>query len=402
MTNPPEPTPRRRRDLDFDEWLAILVAFGVLGPILFWGLRPLSGNLALGTGNFGGLTGSSAPSATASPIGEATPSTVPAIGANGIGATGIGANASGANASGASTSPIGPQYGPTLNNNGLVMGAGLGAVAVGANAAVAEKPATPATPAPIETPIASPTAIPTTAAVPDSQPTPILAASPTASPTASPSPTPTIALAAPTAAPTVAATTAFKDVPSGTWEAPFVTALGGKKLLSSFADGEFKPDELVTRSQFAAMLSQAMGLAADPNGAKAFKDLPPTYWANPMIGSAIKAGFMRGYSATEFRPDQPIPRHQILIALASGLKLQPPADVPGVINRYKDSKDLVKYAVGRVAAATEASLVVNPTALDRLEPNRPATRGESAAMIHQALVNQGKFPAIDSAVIVKP
>jgi hypothetical protein len=395
MTNPPEPNSRRKRDLDFDEWLAILVAFGVLGPILFWGLRPLSGNLAL-NGNAGGL--GATPSAT---IGAA-PTPVPTVTVTAAAVPAIGANATAPNVNG--NSQIGPQLdGNGLANSGLANNAGLAAGAAGAagmGTAAMAKPAAAAptaTPAPIETPIASPTAIPTTAAVPAGTPTPIVTETPSASPSASPS----VAMAAPTEAPTIAATT-FKDVPKGTWEAPFVTAMGSKKLLSSFENGEFKPDEPVTRSQFAAMLSQAMDLPADAAGAKTFKDLPATYWANPAIGSALKAGFMRGYSATEFRPDQPIPRHQILIALTSGLKLKPPADVPAVVGRYKDSKDMVKYAIAPVAAATEASLVVNPTALDQLEPNRPATRGEAAAMIHQALVKQGKFKAIDSAVVVKP
>jgi hypothetical protein len=392
MTNPPEHPPRRKRDLDFDEWLAILVAFGVLGPILFWGLRPLGSNLALGDGQpFGGLTapapalspnpGAIAANPVATPLAAATIApAVPAIGANAGGPKGDG-----------------------MSGMAVPLGVGLGGLAMGAAPSVAAPAAPLAPPAPIETPIPSPTVIPTTAAVPDGKPTPVLDASPEASatPVASPTASPTIVMAAPTAAPTIVAST-FKDVPKGTWEAPFVTALGDKKLLSSFAKGEFKPDEPVTRSQFAAMLSQAMGFTADPAAAKAFQDLPAKYWATPMIGSAIKSGYMRGYSAKEFRPDQPIPRHQILIALVSGLKLKAPADVPGVMARYKDGKDVVKYAIDRVATATQASLVVNPTALDQLEPNRPATRGEAAAMIHQALVEQGKFKAIESSVVVKP
>jgi hypothetical protein len=390
MSNPPEHPPRRKRDLDFDEWLAILVAFGVLGPILFWGLRPLGSNLALGDGQpFGGLTnpapalspnpGAATANPVATPIAAATIApAVPAIGANASGPKGDG-----------------------MSGMAVPLGVGLGGLAMGSAPSVAAPAAPLAPPAPIETPIASPTAIPTTEAVPDGKPTPVLDASPGASASPEASPSPTIVMAAPTAAPTVLAAV-IKDVPKDSWESPFVTALGDKKLVSSFAKGEFKPDEPITRSQFAAMLSQAMGLPADPGAATAFKDLPTAYWATPQIGSAIKSGYMRGYSAKEFRPDQPIPRHQILIALVSGLKLKAPADVPGVMARYKDGKDVVKYAIDRVATATQASLVINPTALDQLEPNRPATRGEAAAMIHQALVEQGKFKAIDSSVVVKP
>jgi hypothetical protein len=49
-----------------------------------------------------------------------------------------------------------------------------------------------------------------------------------------------------------------------------------------------------------------------------------------------------------------------------------------------------------VAAATENALVVNYPNRDQLKPTQAATRSEIVAMIHQALVQQGKLPAVES------
>ncbi len=49
-----------------------------------------------------------------------------------------------------------------------------------------------------------------------------------------------------------------------------------------------------------------------------------------------------------------------------------------------------QYAVDDVAATTAAGIVVNYPDRRMLNPTRPATRGEVAAIIHQALVSQGK------------
>ena len=61
---------------------------------------------------------------------------------------------------------------------------------------------------------------------------------------------------------------------------------------------------------------------------------------------------------------------------------------------YSDSSQIPNYAVPAIAAATERRMVVNYPNLDRLEPNRTATRAEVAAFIYQALVYSGNPPEV--------
>ncbi len=58
---------------------------------------------------------------------------------------------------------------------------------------------------------------------------------------------------------------------------------------------------------------------------------------------------------------------------------------------YRDAAQIPKYAVDAVAKTTAAGIVVNYPNLRVLNPNQAATRGEVAALIHQALVYQGKI-----------
>jgi hypothetical protein len=65
-----------------------------------------------------------------------------------------------------------------------------------------------------------------------------------------------------------------------------------------------------------------------------------------------------------------------------------------VTDYYQDAALIPQYAVDDVAATTAAGIVVNYPDKRMLNPTRPATRGEVAALIHQALVSQGKAAPI--------
>jgi hypothetical protein len=62
------------------------------------------------------------------------------------------------------------------------------------------------------------------------------------------------------AAPVIAQThtqTQFSDVPSGHWAREFITTLADRGIIAGFPDGTFRPNEPVTRAQYAAMVRSA-------------------------------------------------------------------------------------------------------------------------------------------------
>ena len=61
---------------------------------------------------------------------------------------------------------------------------------------------------------------------------------------------------------------------------------------------------------------------------------------------------------------------------------------------YQDAEQIPQYAVDDVAATIAAGIVVNYPERRMLNPTRPASRGEVVALIHQALVSQGKTAPI--------
>ena len=213
-----------------------------------------------------------------------------------------------------------------------------------------------------------------------------------------PTPTPTPAPAPEPTSPPL--NSRFADL-VGHWAAPFVDPLAEAGLVRGFLDGAFRPERTVSRAEFAALV-----MAAFPGGSTAggrtrpFADVPQNFWGREAIYRAQAQGFISGYPDGTFRPNAPMTRVQALLALVSGLDLGiGQSDQLGV---YRDRAQIPTYATEAIAAATQQRSVVNYPDVDRLRPMEPVTRGETAALVYQALVRRGKMSAVASPHIVQP
>ncbi|OUL33454.1 fasciclin domain-containing protein [Nostoc sp. 106C] len=192
-------------------------------------------------------------------------------------------------------------------------------------------------------------------------------------------------------------TSNLSDVGSNYWASPFITALAQRNVIAGFPDGTFKPDQPVTRAQFAAMIQKAFNQNTVRQLASGgFSDVPANYWAADAIRVAYETGFMSGYPGNRFLPNEQIPKVQAIVALSSGLGLTA-SDASNVLNTYyTDASAIPNYAVNNVAAATQANIVVNYPEVRQLNPQRTLTRAEAAALLYQALVRQGQVQPIAS------
>ncbi len=126
-----------------------------------------------------------------------------------------------------------------------------------------------------------------------------------------------------TASPSLAQTT-FSDVSSNYWAAQFIQQLSQRGVIAGFPDGSFRPEEAVTRAQFAAMVNKAFQKSQQRLPIN-FADVPSNYWASSAIQQAYTIGFLSGYPGNRFEPNQAIPRQQVLVSLANGLEIVPVA-----------------------------------------------------------------------------
>ncbi|MEH2285491.1 MAG: fasciclin domain-containing protein [Nostoc sp.] len=220
---------------------------------------------------------------------------------------------------------------------------------------------------------------------------PIVISAPASSQTPVPSATPSPATPSPTS------TVNLSDVSSDYWARPFIQALAENNVISGFPDGTYRPNQPVTRAEFAALIQKAFSNQNRVRqlSAGGFSDVPANYWAASAIQNAYEIGFLAGYPGNLFKPNQEIPRVQGIVALSTGLGLTG-GDTSTLSTYYNDASAIPQYAVGSVAAATVGNLVVNYPDIKQLNPQQSLTRAEAAALLYQALVKQGRLQPIAS------
>jgi S-layer homology domain len=355
MTNMPPSDPRSsRRNLDFDEFIGILVAFTTIGAILFWSF---SRRNATGW-DFNLFPPTTQPSAE--PGTNNLPNNLLPLQPN----VGVSPNVqpngnSNLNVLPPASPPVNEQETPSVPNNGILGG------------------------------------IPPQVVIP-----PQVGQSQIIPPVTKVPPRPFDGVTTPVGKlPIIPPPRAFTDVPNDFWAKGFIDALSSRKIIEGFEDYSFRPNQPITRAEFAAILERAFNKETGQSQLS-FTDITQKYWATAAINDAIAKGFLKGYPDKTFKPEQKIPRVQVLVALVSGLNLKTPSSPDKVVSIFKDAKDIPKYAIDRVAAASVDKLVVNYPDKLAFTPNREATRAEVAAMIHQALVRMGRLQPIQSENII--
>ncbi|MGM9607160.1 MAG: S-layer homology domain-containing protein [Oscillospiraceae bacterium] len=98
----------------------------------------------------------------------------------------------------------------------------------------------------------------------------------------------------------------FKDVPDDAWYTMAVLTLDKAGIITDSDDGNFRPNDPITRAELAVMAAQFCTVTGKIP-ATSFKDVPSTHWAAKEIALIEYAGWIEGY-AGYFRPDDNLTR----------------------------------------------------------------------------------------------
>lgn len=213
----------------------------------------------------------------------------------------------------------------------------------------------------------------------------------------------------------IASGSVYRDVPDGYWAEAAIKEAYEMGFMSGYPGNTFRPRQPVTRAEALTSLARNLEL----------RQRVPSTAQNTVPGQQAQAV---GQSTAQQSTAQQRTRRPIVLPLAALSLMQPlmrataapavaqpvrsnpqaaarpqqkAARIPAsttLRSYYDDANRIPEYAINPVAAVTRAGIVVNHPNQRLLKPTQPATRGEMAAFIHQALVNQGQLPPLTENV----
>jgi len=146
-------------------------------------------------------------------------------------------------------------------------------------------------------------------------------------------------------------------------------------IISIPADGEFSPEASVTRGEMAYFLTKLYNAHITPGtpvNYDPFADVSNTHYYANSISYARGLGVMEGYGDGTFRPAQEVTYAEAVKTIVCALGY--------AVHAY--THDVTAWPEGFLLSAAEIGLTKNITIID---PNAPATKGDIAILIHNAL-----------------
>jgi hypothetical protein len=120
----------------------------------------------------------------------------------------------------------------------------------------------------------------------------------------------------------------FPDVKDGDWFAPYVKTAVANGVISGYANGNFGPNDSLTREQAAKIVVNAFDLPLATPEVASFSDVKSTAWSYSFVETLVSYGIVSGYGNGKFGPADNVTREQV--AKIVSLALSPEAPVPPV------------------------------------------------------------------------
>ena len=167
------------------------------------------------------------------------------------------------------------------------------------------------------------------------------------------------------------------------WFYEAVMRAAGLGLFSGYGNGDFGPNDKITRGQVAVVLWNMTGRPPIDEGTTQFPDVEAgTYYADAVAWARTK-GVVSGYKDGRFGPNDPVTREQLAAMLANYAREVAGIEVSGSASDYEGMKDagsVSPWAVSSVGWCF-GSEIMSGTEDGYVNPQGNATRAEAATIL---------------------
>ncbi len=143
------------------------------------------------------------------------------------------------------------------------------------------------------------------------------------------------------------------DVMDGSWYANYMKFAVSKGYISGYDDGTYRPNNVITRAEFAAMIARYIDIE-QLNGEDKFTDITEFNWCNKQINALADENIVSGYDDRTFKPANSITRAEAAAIINRALERKIPDEVMAdIICPFADVSS-AHWAYSDILTATQA------------------------------------------------
>lgn len=188
----------------------------------------------------------------------------------------------------------------------------------------------------------------------------------------------------------------YKDLPKDHWAYKQIQILTDFNVVVGYPDGNYRPDQAVTRGEFASMVVKAFDQEkAEIKQPVSFTDVKNTDWFWGVIQRAVMFDLLKGYPDGHFDPYGTVSRGHVISTVVNALTTETVSRQKAeeiLENSYSDYDQIPEWVLIAAGKAEILDMIVKaPGDEGKVNAQRPATRAELAAflvkMLEQAKLN---------------
>ena len=178
----------------------------------------------------------------------------------------------------------------------------------------------------------------------------------------------------------------FNDLSCDHWAYQQIQSLADEMIVVGYPDNSFRPDNPITRAEFATMVVKALKKENSPLAETFYySDISKKNWAYNTIQVAQMFGLIKGFPDGKFRPNANISKVEAVAIIISSVKTgdMTVEQAREALSAYKDESKIPDWAA--VSAGKSENLGItphSPSSSNLFDPNKKITRAEVAVNIY--------------------
>lgn len=188
----------------------------------------------------------------------------------------------------------------------------------------------------------------------------------------------------------------FNDT-QGHWAEEIIDRWGGYGVVQGDQNGNFNPDQPITRGSMATVMVNLLGLSEKP-AENPYQDLSGSEWYADAVLKCTAAGVMQG-DGSNCNAGANITRQEATVMFARALGVE--EDASPNLSKFADGSDVAGWAAGAVSAMADRGIITG-AGDGKVLPTQNIDRASTMAILDKAIstyiVKGGSYEAKDSGI----